>query len=299
MSDFPKKMSEQKRVRLGFALNGYELTPSTVRDPNKAFVHIISWKEFEPHLEKLNLKPSVCSELRQEAKEIALEQERVNKLLSVHGSFEESMDMGDSTLTVFYNTNDPPMVVDFSLRDEFMELNSKLLLLVHKLLLQRNADLQRGDLVRLGFVRHRNFGSMFFDGTVLMEAEQDDYCDYYCVPSKFLVPTQFPLTYWEDCGDFLGWARGGDLCYDVTNAKFDSVYSMEEKECYLRILKDVQTNHYVVFLATNMKNLESGQERFYETGRCDALLNCCLDDSLKKILLEYVDVKRSVLVNYL
>lgn len=101
----------------------------------------------------------------------------------------------------------------------------------HSILVEREADLLRGDIIQEEWEDYRNTGTYIYDGDEIIEL--DDFPDDYgTLPKQFLGLSEFPIKYWEgrivhnnwihvDLSETTNW-RG--LFYRENTQKYGSKY---------------------------------------------------------------------------
>ena len=89
--------------------------------------------------------------------------------------------------------------------------------ILHNILLERKADLRRGDHITMEFF-HTDVVGYFYDGhkVILPHEGLPQGAGYYGVPSEFKFPTEFPRDYFRQLG-YQSSVQGGGLCFDVDN----------------------------------------------------------------------------------
>lgn len=192
----PTKPTKLPQMLCG-SVRGCSLIEAKQRNPNKAFLHIVSWNEFKPYLCEL---------------------------------VEAGEDMSDVEDLEQYN--DDGSINDMSWDNIATTTNELRASILERILKKRGADLKRGDAIRMQFVNYRCYGIYFYDGDkVILPADEDS--DYYHLPHEFKVPTEFSMDYWEDFV-FTGYSRVGDYCFDVKAiedfSKIRKVNMVEEKD---------------------------------------------------------------------
>ena len=150
--------------------------PPAERRPGRAFVHLVGWEEYRPHLPGLAAMLAAAA-----AYDLADEEMEWFRDLEV--------DISGTSLELSYE----------------QAFTSKKCNAVHaamllRILVDRRAELQRGDIVRMRFLRFRRRNTFFYDGQHLVPpfdfAAPNDAADE--VPADFKVPTEFAADFWED-----------------------------------------------------------------------------------------------------
>jgi hypothetical protein len=197
------------------------------RQTDKAFLFIVSFEEFIPYLDDL--------EIPEEDKDAMLE--------------EYKLEGEDSD---FYS------IID----DESQEIAD----VITKIIKERGSHTvqpKKGDVIRLAFIRTRQFGTYFWDGERAILPEEEESSDFYCVPSVLSIP-DFPLDYWDDCG-FVGWSSFGDFYYDTSDMKLEEC-KVPHLGAKVSLYRDMNSDFYVLMF--NGEDKEETMRRFVSTGRC-------------------------------
>ncbi|CAH6418752.1 Hypothetical protein POVN_LOCUS473 [uncultured virus] len=255
------------------SVRGLNYTEAKERVADKAFLHIVTWAEYKPHL-------------------AWLKERRPDLNLSV----EDEVDTPEAPFDASWSD------VGF-MCDEVATLLTTLLKVRYAK--GQAPGLKRGDCVRVQFVRYRQYGIYFYDGTkVILPANEDS--DYYAVPAEFKVPTEFSITYWDDTG-FPGYAKQGDFCFDIKAVLGDEkptfqLRCVHEDDNFLVLTNTVPYKgkyHFFIQLEAGSKD-ENGDpqpptpeevdvqvkqvlERFLATGRCYNIDHLCVEHHTEDI----------------
>jgi hypothetical protein len=225
------------------------------REPFKSFLHIITWNEFYPYIPRL-------------------EQSQFNKEEKI--SYKNLLDEAEirKANNQFFDASFTELAY-ISYKDE------EILRIIKDILVSRNFTLIRGDTIRLQFIEYRCYGTFFYDGKNVIFPEKEN-SDYFGVPSTFLIPTEFPIDYWNDC-NFIGFSQYGDFCFDTKRiqSNWESINWQEYKNGIVlssTIFLDDNTDISIAIVNNTItdkttkedkqKMLEKTIRDFVNTGRC-------------------------------
>jgi hypothetical protein len=169
---------------------GSAMMQARQRRPDRAFVHVVTWSEYRPHLHEL--APAGVS------------RGTIERL-----SLIDEVDPTDGSR------------FDASWEEPFQDddVNATHAAIVQRILVARVKDakdaveLKRGDAIRLQFVGYRCYGTFFWNGEAVVPPFSEE-SDYYALPPEFKVP-DFPLDYWDDV-NFVEYSHCGPFCFDTS-----------------------------------------------------------------------------------
>lgn len=309
-------MPRGRRIQINFTRVGWELIEAPKRVENQAFEFIITWQEIEPHLNSLCEDKAQADEMRMLYENTIKEEKRIQDKIDKIGDFDEKY----GYMTIHYSKYTLPSLPDFSFIEPWQEWiqSEELCTILTSILLKRKekeekdhsiVTPQRGDVVRLEFVRYRNDGTFFFDGenVICSEVRDDERC--YIPQDEFLVPSEFPASYWDEC-TYIGFSCSENLNYDVRMMKLvlehqwivkDSEISIvdndkpfKEDGIQIQLYRDITSNYHVLIINKNvLKKLKT----FKNTGKCFSFQ--CFDNwpgKLKEFIKSYVEPSKTVVV---
>jgi hypothetical protein len=221
----------EKDIHTSGSTMGIKYTEAKARNPKRAFLHIVTWKEMLPFIDEL----------------------------------EETDILDKKDLPEDYKTTDD---LDFSHSTDLGLSSPVIASIVERILITRKANLVRGDCIRLQFIAYRGYGTYFYDGSHVITAEEED-SDYERIPSQFKIPTEFPVDYWNDTG-FVGYCYTGDYNFDTQllnqNLQFKHLYV---NDCLSLMIADIEINNvkwyiFTAFESGAEKELTAKQLKFHK-----------------------------------
>ena len=182
-----------------------------VRNPNRAFVHAVTWQDYKPYLDRLEagVHKLIDTVFVYDGDHERIQQKRAKDHAGTtkqFRNFHNDKDQVELCSEHIWNPLHVEILTDILLS---RKKNSNTKSSESK---SPSMDLRAGDIVDMQFTSERGIGIFFFDGTKVI-LPGDENSDYYRLPEVFTIPTYRP-DYWDD-GDFVRFSVSGAFTFEL------------------------------------------------------------------------------------